>query len=464
LGGYATANNQQPFWLRANQYGTVPVRGSLATGRFSALKSYRPLTDSTQKTTHRLDWGFGVNAVVNATLPTTSGNFKGLLPEAYVKLRLGKVELYAGNQKETVGISDTVLTSGGVVWSGNALPIPKIQVHTPGYVPLGFTKQFISFRVGYAHGWFINSYIKGSYLHQKYAYIRLGKPHWAVRFYAGLNHQVQWGGKADYLVGTPLAVNGQLPTAFKDYLSLVTGRYPDALQNNRFTDFDGTNRIGNHIGSYDIGLEITGKSYNWLLYHQHLYEDASGLALQNLPDGLTGLRYVNRHAVSTSTFSIRRLVFEWLSTTQQSGPVFDPYARFQGGDNYFNHSQYRQGWTYQGRTIGTPFLVPFTELSASAASLGGPFFPDNRVTAGYIGVESTCRNGPSLTLRTSYSRHYGTFTKPYPTALYQFSALLMAQWALTKSKKTVLTTSLAIDRGELFENTLGGFISVRKIW
>jgi hypothetical protein len=463
LGGIVTNSAQTPFWFRANQYGTVPLHGSLATARLRVTKDYKPRRDTLNRRISRFDWGFGLNVVAN-TVPVSSYNSAQLfLPDAYGKVRFGAVELYAGNRREVVGLGDTTLTSGFVAWSGNALPYPKIQLHTPDFVPLKFTKNLIAFRAGYAHGWLINTYVKGSYLHQKYLYVRIGKPNWRMRVTGGLNHQVQWGGQADYLVGTPLAVDGRLPTTFRDYWSMITGHYPDDLQNDRYTDFDGTNRIGNHLGSYDLSVEWNGDKSNWLLYHQHLYEDASGLALQNVPDGLTGLRYLNRQPL-TSRFQVKRLVAEWLSTTNQSGATFDQSARYQGADNYFNHSQYREGWTYQGRTIGTPFIAPYTELSSKAVSEGGAFFPNNRLVAWYVGGEGTFRKGPVLTARLSYSRNFGTYSRPFTETFHQFSSLLSARWPLDKRASTVLTTSLSLDRGGLLPNTTGGLISLRKSW
>ncbi|MBD2704476.1 hypothetical protein IC229_27800 [Spirosoma sp. BT702] len=464
LGGIVTTNSQIPFWLRANQYGIVPLRGSFGTGRFGAMKDYRPKNDSATQRKSRFDWGFGLNAVVNVGQQPGNYNASLLLPESFVKVRFGKVELYAGNRKETFGLGDTTLTSGNVAWSGNALPFPKIQIHTPDFVLLGFTKQLIAFRAGYAHGWLVNTYIQGSYLHQKYLYVRLGKPHWKARLTAGLNHHVQWGGHAEYLIGTPLAVNGHLPTSFRDYLSMVTGQYPDALQTDQYTDFDGTNRIGNHVGSYDLALELKGIAQHWLVYHQHPYEDASGLALQNVPDGLTGLRYINQKPRSPKGFRIQKIVAEFLSTMDQSGPKFDPTARYQGGDNYFNHSQYREGWTFRGNTLGTPLIMPNTDLVPATAYPQGPLFPNNRLTAWYAGIEGNFHQRHILQFRGSYSRNSGTFNQPYPRALYQVSALASMQWMLTKRGNTLLTTSVAYDRGELLPDGFGGFMSLRRVW
>ena len=465
IGGLATSAPQNPFWLRVNQYNTVPLRGSFGTVRVGLIRDYQPRPDSAARRKSRFDWGIGLYAVANAGRPPTTDNPAVILPDAYVKVRFGVLELYGGNRREVAGLGDTLLTSGFVAWSGNAMPFPKIQLHTPDFVPIGFTKKLLAFRAGYAHGWLINSYIQGSYLHQKYLYGRIGKPNWRVRFYAGLNHQVQWGGHADYLIGTPLAVNGHLSTSFQDYLSLVIGHYPDALENDRFTGFDGTNRLGNHVGNYDVALEWKGDRHNWLLYHQHMYDDASGLALQNVPDGLTGLRLLN-HSATNTRFRFQRVVLEWLSTTNQSGPTFDPTARYQGADNYFNHSQYIQGWSYRGRTLGTPFIMPRTDLTPYIGNTfaGNGYFPNNRVIAWYLGTMSTFRHGPTVTTRISYSRNFGSYKQPYPQVFHQLSTLVAAQWPIFNWPGFLLTTTVSLDRGELMPDAFGSFVSLKKSW
>ncbi len=464
-GGLRASPEQTPFWLTVNQYGLIPPRGSFGTLRAGVWRDYRLRPDSThERTARRFDWGFGLYAVANIGSPALANNPALLLPEAYVKIKVGVFELYGGNRREVVGLGDTLLTSGFVAWSGNAAPFPKIQFHMPNFVVVPFTRKLLALRGGYAHGWFANTYVQGSYLHHKYLYGRIGKPNWRIRIYAGINHQVQWGGRADYLVGTTLAINGTLPTSFRDYVSLVTGRYPDDIQNSRFTSFDGENRVGNHVGSYDVALEWQGRTANWLLYHQHIYDDASGLALQNLPDGLTGLRFLNQQRPGAA-FRVQRVVVEWISTTNQSGPFFDQVIRYQGRDNYFNHSQYREGWSYRGRTLGTPFIAPRSDFSPTVnAFTGGGFFANNRVVAWYGGAMGAFKRGPALTLRASYSRNFGTYNQPYPQPFRQFSTLLSAQWRLGGWSGTTLTTTVARDQGELFPNSVGGFVSLRKSW
>ncbi|GAB3325254.1 capsule assembly Wzi family protein [Larkinella ripae] len=453
VGAMASTAAQIPFWLRTNQFGMVPLQGPFGTVRGAVQRDYR--TDSVR----RFDWGFGGYALGNV-----GKTAQFIAPEWFVKVRFGRVELWAGRRREVYGIGDTTLTSGFVVWSGNSLPIPKIQLHTPDFVPIGFLKKLVAFRVGYAHGWFNAPYIQGAYLHQKYIYGRFGKPHWKFKFYAGLNHQVQWAGRADYLKGSSVAVDGRLPSSFNDYVSLILGRYPKDLVNNQQTSFDGENRVGNHVGSIDYALEWSGNRAQWLLYYQHLYEDASGVVFINFPDGLWGLRFRNRTTAASPRFRWNGAVVEWLSTTDQSGAVFDQTAQYQGGDNYFNHGQYREGWSYFGRTIGTPFIAPRADYTARVRDyIGGGFFPNNRVNVWHLGLEGIVY-GLRLTGRASYSRNYGTFNEPYKPRFEQFSALLSAQLPFPRLSKTVLNASLAYDQGGLYPQQAGAFLSVKRNW
>lgn len=458
LGGWAASAAAQPFWLQTNQFGTAPRSTPAATLRAGIWKEYTG-ADTLTKRRRRFGWGWGLNPVVNAGRQTSV-----LLPEAYVKVKFGLIELMAGRRRQLTGLGDSTLSSGFMVGSDNALPIPKVQLTTRGYVPFGFLKGWVAVSAGYAHGWFNVPYIQQSYLHQKYLYWRFGKPTGRVRVHAGLNHQVQWGGRADYLLNSPVAVNGKLPSAFKYYDDIVLAVNPGEWSNEDFTSFDGAYRIGNHIGSIDGAVEVRSGGGNWLLYHQHLYEDVSGLLFLNFPDGLTGLSWSRPAGQATgSAWQFQRVVVEYVATLSQTGPTFDLLgSRYQGDDNYFNHGQYREGWSYVGRSLGTPFVAPTYELRPDAQR--GLFFPNNRVQAWYVGATGRLFNRLTWATRLAYSRNYGTFSQPYSLPLGQFSSLLSAQLPLRRWLATQLVTALALDQGQLRPNTFGGYVGLRKQW
>lgn len=368
-GGFASSNETTPFWLRANQYGTVPLETPVVTFRFLVAKAYAP-KDTTKPRANRFGWGVGLYPVVNAGVTN-----QFLLPEAYGKVKYGAIELWVGRRRNLTGLGDSVLSSGFLIGSGNALPIPKLQLATVGYAPLKFLGSFIAINAGYAHGWFTSTYIKQSYLHHKYMYWRFGKPKATIKVHLGMNHQAQWGGHADYLLGNPLAVNGKLPSAFKYYGNIILATRPLETITDDYTDFDGSYRIGNHVGGHDLGVEIMTRRETILLYYQHPFDDASGLLFQNTPDGLMGLSWQRHLSKTSKAFQLNRMVLELLSTLNQSGSTFWlPNSNFQGADNYFNHSQYREGWSYQGRAIGTPFIAPQKEFRPEINQPAQAFF------------------------------------------------------------------------------------------
>ena len=145
-GTIISTNGETPFWLRANQYGIVPNQSPIFTLRGSISSDYKKaITKEDQYKLSKFDWGYGLNIVGNVGKEN-----QFLIPEAYVKAKYGAFEIYAGRRKEIVGLVDSTLSSGSYIWSGNALPMPKIQISTPNFVPLPFTKGFLSFKGNYA--------------------------------------------------------------------------------------------------------------------------------------------------------------------------------------------------------------------------------------------------------------------------------------------------------------------------
>ncbi|QDK83078.1 capsule assembly Wzi family protein [Spirosoma sp. KCTC 42546] len=453
--GALGSSAQTPFWLRANQYGTVPLKNPALQLNAGFRLDYQPIDSTGYKP--KMDWGYGINVVAN--LGTTT---QFLLPEAYVKGRFGAFELYAGRRKEMVGLVDTLLTTGAYAWSGNALPIPKIQLGLPTFTSLPFTKGVVSMMGAFSHGWFENSdrLVTGSYLHQLYIYGRIGKPSWKFRLYGGFNHEVIWAGYSNYL-GPVVSVNGQLPSSIRYYPAVVLGtRGADYTTDKNLTSFE-DNRIGNHLGSLDAAADMDLSNWNIFIYRQFLYDDGSLFYGTNLQDGLNGLRLKNRQKPTGGNFFLRQITVEYLFTGSQGGDVFiidDPKRR--GRDDYFNHSQFIDGWTYFGRTIGTPFLIPQQEISATLPSRYG--IANNRVSVFHAGLSALVFNKVDLIARLSFSKNAGTYAIPYLTIPSQFSGLFTASLPLNLFGGTILNGSFAVDAGELLPNSVGAYVGLRK--
>ncbi|REA62488.1 hypothetical protein DSL64_09575 [Dyadobacter luteus] len=446
VSAYGASASNTPFWLQANQYGIVPKTSPTGSLRGQLEKIGRINSSGT------LRIGAGVELVSNFN----KDNNKLLLPQAYGTLRFKNWELFVGRKKQVIGLADSTISSGSYSWSQNALPIPKISIGTMGFVNVPFTKGWISFNGFYSDGFFENSRPVTSELklHQKQLYIRLGKVSSRVKLYGGFNHQVQWGGKSEHNTE-----EGVMPRGFSNYINVITGK---AHSKNPGIN-DATGRVGNHLGSIDLGMEIETYSTSILFYRQSLYEDGSLFWLANIEDGLNGFRMKFKNSYG-GNFEITSMVLEFLYTKDQGGDTADwgqpSWAR--GKDDYFNNGQVRDGWSYYGRTIGTPFIPPTSDTVWNYPQYADFMTSNNRVAVFHLGLQGTLFQKIGWISKLSYSSNSGTYDAPiYPHA-NQFSGLLAFQSHLNFLGGATLKGSLAADIGKLYPTTYGFSLGLRK--
>ncbi len=456
LSSLAASGNRTPFWLGANQYGVIPrtnPAGLLLLATAGRLGS---------RTTHTNRYlTYGIEAVGIAGRQSTV-----ILPQAYASLDRGYFSLWAGRKKEIIGLGDSTLSSGFYSWSGNALPITKVQLGTNRFVPLGFTNNVIAVHAFYAHGWFANTdSIQQSYLHQKALYVRIGKPGWKVKLTGGVLHNAQWGGHSIHLPAN-VANDGQLPESVKDYLYVVTAKQPDQRDSANHTEFDAVNRFGNHLGSIDFGLELSLGRWQAMGYHQHPFEDKSGAAFVNFPDGLYGVR-LQRQYGAASGFRLQHIVVEYLSTMSQGGSLTHTGSRYDGKDDYFNNYQYLDGWTQKERVIGTPFLSRRSDLRPERQNEPGRqnwSIANNQVKVWYLGLAGTIGENVRWQTRLSISQNYGAPRHPFVQSVSQFSGAASLTCPLNWLGGSELQLALASDQGQLYTNSAGGRLTIRKTW
>ena len=455
-GTIISTSGETPFWLRANQYGIVPNRLPIFTVRGSVSSDYKKaITKEDQYRLSKFDWGFGLNIVGNLGKEN-----QFLIPEAYVKAKYGAFEIYAGRRKEIFGLVDSTLSSGSYIWSGNALPMPKIQISIPNFAPLPLTNGFLSLKGNYAHGWFENSRtdVKNFYLHQKSLYFRLGKPDWKFHFYGGFNHQVQWGGTLLHPDPTnQLAYNGQVGSSFNDYVNVVTGMsLAVAGDTTKHGANDAFNRSGNHLGTIDFGFDINTNNFSILCYRQNIYEDGSLYYLANISDGLNGIS-VKIKKKSDAKIRLQKIVFEYLNTINQSGSTGsdNTNARLRGEDNYFNNVVYTNGWSYNQTSLGTPFINNATDFS-------GLVFTNNRVEAFYLGILGVINENVRTELKLSYSLNSPTYSNNLDIIKYQYSGILKINKPLNKYDNTIAFINFAFDSGSLLISSLGIYFGIKK--
>ena len=83
---------------------------------------------------------------------------------------------------------------------------------------------------------------------------------------------------------------------------------------------------------------------------------------------------------------------------------------------------------------------------------------------GYIGSEWTVFKKINLVSRSSFSRNFGMYGEDFSPPANQFSCLLSASAPISQWPGFSVKTSLALDQGQLFPVSMGGFISIKKTW
>ena len=460
VGTYLSTSGRTPFWLRTNNYGITPLESQIVTLRSSLSKDY----DSTKTSKDRLKKfgvGYGLNMVGNLGLKN-----QFLLPEAFVKLRVGIFEVFGGRRKEIYGLIDSTLSSGSYIWSGNAMPLPKFQISIPNYVSI-LGKGLISIKGNFSHGFFGNqSFVQGYYLHQKSIYGKIGKPNWKLNLLGGFNHQVQWGGFAEGLKGVETSSqNGFLPSDFNTLMSVA---FPLPFVRKIFPPkiaiaYDYLNYGGNQLGSVDLAAQLKLKKVNIFIYRQIPYELGSLFtSLVNADDGLYGVS-VN---FKNKTNLIHKFTIEGFHSFNQGGyrsgiaRLLNIQDRHFGElHGYLNHGQYQDGWSYNKIGIGTPLILSDNELKIDKPT--GYFSAFNRVKSIYGACEGKFRQ-VDFKIRGGYSIYGKTGNAPNPTLPYQFSYAASASFPL--KNKLFLNVSQGLDAGQMLTNSNGVFVSILKKW
>ncbi len=375
-----------------------------------------------------------------------------------------KWEFYAGRRKEVFGYADTTLGTGSYSWSGNALPMPKLQISLTEFLPLKFLKNWVAIKGTYSHGWFGSSdYAFGYFLHQKSFYARLGDSKSPIKLYGGFVHNVQWGGMTTDSLTT--VENRTLPSSFRDYIYVITGSGGLLGKGGGNNSFDSTNRVGNHLGTLDVGFVLELKKHELTIYRQSIFEDGSLYYLNSIKDGLNGVIFRNLFPKrAKGSVSFERFVFEFLYTMSQGGPIFGSTNFTRGNDNYFNHQQYYDGWSYQRQIIGTPFIVNRKDTKINAPYNSYEVANNNRLRAYHLGFQGYIGENIQFFSKLSLSHNYGTYNFSYPDAVKQFSALFQLSGQIPQWMGVEWNAALAFDQGGLYQNSMGGRIGLRKVW
>lgn len=354
--------DENPFWFHANtNYAVGELTNLSSTGEVTASLTYSSFI------IRGVAAVFGRDGVADAVQRR----------DLYLQFENSWLLATVGAKKQKEVLDGLSATNQNFLWSGNARPIPGIllEAHNPFKISKTFGIDW-----GIAH-YVLNDtrYVDNTQLHYK----RLGvittfnEKH---KFTLKIQHFAQWGGTSPEW--------GKLKSGFKDYVNVFFAHTTEEYG----IEGETLNKLGNHLGSLLLNYEFKNKFGDFSLYHDHYIEDGSGTRFANFPDGVWGVFYK-----PSSQKIISSILYEYITTTNQSG-----ISVGSGFDNYFNNSIYRSGWTYEGNSIGLPFMITnkneITEDSVAVVS--------NSLKMHHLGISGSFKS-IDWALKTSYVKNLG---------------------------------------------------------
>lgn len=399
--GSAATGEFTPFWITSNKYGIVPLEAGngYLRGNISHFQHFKK----------GFYWSAGLDALIVAPR-----NKNVYIQQLYGEFGYKDISLTIGSKEQYYSLFDRDLSSGDMIQSANARPIPEININLRHFVSVPFTKDWLHFKGHFAIGRSFDKnyledfahpnqdYINNMLWHHKSAFIRIKDVQGDFPLYGsfGLRHIAQWGGTSTN------PEFGKQPSSLKDFVRIFFMKSGDSGS----SASSQVNVLGAHHVSYDFQLGFTRKDWEFQAYYQHICSDKSGVLFYNRTDGLWGGQ-LDLHRFAW----IQKVVVEYITTLDQSGPLhyiwFDHDihpGRGGGADDYYNNNEYTNGLAYFNRSIGSPLL------SSPEYNVDGTVgFQNTRIQDWHFGLEGYI--SPRIAYRTllTVMKGYGTPYKPF---------------------------------------------------
>ena len=450
LFGSAASGDNTPFWMVSNRRGIVPLdanNGYLRAGAFHEQSFGRDFR-----------WSAGLDIV--ATAPRYHNVF---IQQAYAEIGYRCLLLSVGSKERYTSLWDRQLSSGDLVYSTNARPIPEVNLSIPEFTPVPGTRGWMQVKGDFAVGRSFDkgylehatnerqTYVDNVLWHHKSLYVKIQdtKGGFPLSGVIGVQHWAQWGGTSS----NPRI--GKQPQSIKDLLRVICG----SEGGGDATSSDQINVLGNHYGSYDFKLTYSRPEWQLSAYYQHFFDDKSGMIFVNGTDGLWGAQL----DLPRSRW-LSKVVVEYLVTRDQSGPFhfidFDHEAHpgvGGGNDDYYNNSEYTTGASYFNRSIGSP-LITSPEYNGD----GSVGFKNTRVRDWHLAAEGELSPRVSYRLLVSGMNNWGRHMMPFLKRKRSASGLVDITYRHPRLQGWTFTGSLAADTGSMYGDNIGFSLKVAK--
>lgn len=449
FGSVATGSNT-PFWMVSNRYGIVPLEannGFLNAGIF-----------------HQQNFGKGFRWSAGLDLVAAVPRYRNVyLQQIYAELGYKSLQLTIGSKENYTSLWDRSLSTGDMVLSTNARPIPEINLSMPHFTVVPLTKGWLQIKGDFAVGRSFDAkyledfvktnqtYNKNILWHHKSFYIRIQdtRNNSPLSGIIGVQHWAQWGGTSSN------EKIGVQPHSLKDFIRVVIGKEGSS----QASESDRINVLGNHYGAYSFKLQYARPEWILAAYYQHYFDDKSGMEFRNGTDGLWGVQLDLPQLPW-----LRKVVSEYIVTRNQSGPFhfidFD-HSLHQGpgggADNYYNNGEYQTGTSYFNRGLGNPLI-----LSPEYNKDGSLGFKNNRVRGWHFAAEGDVSTQVSYRLLFTLMNSWGTPYAPFLENKRGAAGFIDINYRHPKLEGWEFTGSLEADAGAFYGKNLGFSLSICK--
>jgi hypothetical protein len=471
----SVSKGQTPLWLNANKYGLSSLDKTNGYLRASVL---RPLsTDSMRR------WGIGYGLDLVAPYHYTS---KMVVQQAFAELRWLHGALTVGSKQFPMELKNNALSSGSQTLGINARPIPQVRLSLPDYWTLPFGNGWWHIKGHIAYGkmtddnWqhdftnYKSRYTDGTLFHSKAGYLKIGNEEqfYPLSLELGLEMGAQFGGTtySPQSDGSVKIIKGG--KGVKDFWKAFMPGGSDVPE-------EGTvyqNAEGNQLGSWLVRLNYDADTWHFSLYGDHYFEDHSSMFLLDYDGYGTGDNWNTREKRRYTLYDLkdmlvgaelnfkysrwlRDIVFEYIYTKYQSGPVYHDHTQnlsdhIGGQDNYYNHYIYT-GWQHWGQVMGNPLF-----RSPIYNSDGTIMVEDNRFKAFHLGVDGQPTENFDYRLLATYQEGFGTYDVPYTKKHHNISFMLEATYHLAHNWN--IKGAYAMDFGAILGHNAGFQLTISK--
>lgn len=447
-----SGGDHAPFWLSANRQGLSSISkgyGYLDVGAKKDLDKNK-----------RFSWGAGVELAVPWKF---TSDF--VVQQLYAEVRYRCLSLWAGSRDNVSQLVDPELSSGELLFSGNARPVPQVRAGILDFEPLRFLNSWIGVKGYVAYGKFTDSrwqehwaapdsrYEKGALLCARGLWLKAGNEQkFPLTFTIGIDLATQFEGTIYNYKKYGQLMTYHTPSGLKAWVKAFVPMHGSETS----IDSEQVNVEGNVVGAYDFSLGWTSDA-GWKVkaYWQHMFEDHSMLWIQ-FPwlDGLWGV-----NATLPANPIVSALTYEFLYSKYQSGPVYNDATpevpeQVSGVDEYYNHGLY-PGWQHWGMGIGNPFFIsPIYNANHILR------FTANRNISHHLGLKGSPMDGLNWRLLVSNTRSWGTYEKPFPEVRSMWNFLAEVKWRPERIKQLECRFALAFDKGDLVGDNFGVLLGV----